>query len=244
MKTVTVIGSGNAFNTDGRAHPCFLIESAGGERLLLDVGATTLQRLRQDGLALDTIDAAALTHFHGDHFFGLPFLLLAMNFESGRTRPFTVVGPSGVEGVCRAAMELAYPDIEYGFDVVFLEIESSPVGIGGLTIAPLPVTHRRESVGYRVTGPSGKTVAFSGDAAFDDKLLRLIDGVDLAIVELGLLEQSEPPISHVSVGELERARGSLRADRILFTHLTDEIARRIEESRLGIAARDGMVVEV
>ncbi len=244
MKTVTIAGSGNAFNSDGRGHACFLLESSGGDRLLLDAGATALQKLRQHGLEWESVDGAALTHFHGDHFFGLPFLLLSLNFEAKRSRPFRVIGPPGVGDACRSAMNLAYPDVEYRFEISFDEAGAAPIRVGGIEIRTFPVTHRPESVGYRLTGPSGKTVAVSGDAAFDEKLLALVDGADLAIVELGLLQQADPPIPHVSVEEIERARGTLRAKRLLFTHLTDTIARRVENGRLGTAARDGMVVEV
>ena len=240
MHKVTVIGSGNAFNTDGRAHACYLLENSAGERMLLDFGATSLLRLEEARLDPDGIDTLLLTHFHGDHFMGLPFLLIRLSLVSRRTRDFTVAGPPGVEEKCASLLQLAYPDFEYGFRIVYREIAHEGAEFGSFRVDPRPVTHRPESLGYRITGPSGKTFAFSGDACFDERLFSLVEGVDLAIVELSLERQTDPPTPHVALDEIRRGRDCLRAGRVVFSHTSDGIAGELSP---GEAARDGMVVE-
>ncbi|UCF66654.1 MAG: MBL fold metallo-hydrolase [Acidobacteriota bacterium] len=243
MKKITVIGSGNAFHDDGRAHACLLLEHSGGRRVLIDAGATALHGLRRKNIALESIDGVVLTHFHGDHYLGLPFLLLHANFVEHRERPFVIAGPPGVEARCRSLIELAYEDVDYSFEIQFIEA-SAPLSLHGFEITPMPVTHSAESTGYRIEGPAKRTIAVSGDAILDDRLWKLIDGVELSIIELGLLEQRDPPLAHIAVDELLDQRERLHEQRIVFVHLDDATARAVREHRLGEAATDGMEISL
>lgn len=246
MKTVTVIGSGNAFNYDGRAHACYLLENTAGESLLMDCGATSLMRLQQERFDFDRLDHMILTHFHGDHFLGVPFLILQMGLINRRRREFTIYGPPGVEAACARLIDLAYPGIDFGFPLRYREV-TGPLAIGSFALTPFPITHRPESTGYRVRGPAGKTFAFSGDTAFDDKLAALVDGVDLAIMELSMPEQTDPPTAHVALSEVVAGRDRLKPRRLVFSHIYDDLAEQVRvlnarrEEPLGEIAEDGAV---
>jgi ribonuclease BN (tRNA processing enzyme) len=85
--TVTFAGSGDAFGSGGRFQACIHLRSAGpAGPVLLDCGATSLPALRRTGLDPQEIRAVFVSHLHGDHFGGLPFLILDGQF-SGRTEP-------------------------------------------------------------------------------------------------------------------------------------------------------------
>jgi len=95
MITVTFAGCGDAFGSGGRFQACIhLRPDAGQAPVLLDCGATSLSALRQAGLDPGEIGAVFVSHLHGDHFGGLPFLILDGQF-SGRTAPLVVAGPTG-----------------------------------------------------------------------------------------------------------------------------------------------------
>jgi len=76
MAHVQFVGSGDAFGSGGRFNTCFLVAGT-KTRFLIDCGASTPVALKRAGIDLDGIDGVALTHLHGDHFGGLPFLLLS-----------------------------------------------------------------------------------------------------------------------------------------------------------------------
>ena len=92
--TVTFAGSGDAFGSGGRYQACIHLRPEGGDPVLLDCGATSLSALKRLGLDPGEIAAVFVSHLHGDHFGGLPFLILDGQF-SRRTRPLTVVAPPG-----------------------------------------------------------------------------------------------------------------------------------------------------
>ena len=89
------VGCGDALGSGGRFNTCFHVT---GERanFLIDCGASSLVALKSYGIAREAIDVILITHFHGDHFAGLPFLLLDAQFTR-RTRPLVIAGPEGIE---------------------------------------------------------------------------------------------------------------------------------------------------
>ncbi len=243
MHKVTIIGSGNAFNSNGRAHACYLLENDAGEAMLLDIGATSLYRLQQEGTDLNAIPFLLLTHFHGDHIGGLPFLLIELDIVRQRKSPLTILGPAGVQAACEALIEICYPGFDFHFPIEYREVPArGTTRAGEFRIESFPITHKDESTGYRVSGSSGKTFAFSGDAAFDERLVELVDGVDVAAIELSMETQSDPPTKHVALDEVRARRDELRPRRLIFTHIYDDLAAKVEHEGLGEAAYDGMVV--
>jgi len=101
---VRFVGSGDAFGSGGRFQTC--IRLRGQEfTVLVDCGATSLTAMKAQDVDPGDVDAVVITHLHGDHFGGLPFLILDGQFAR-RTRPLTVLGPAGVGSRLEAAMEV------------------------------------------------------------------------------------------------------------------------------------------
>src|SRR6516165_12547464 len=100
------IGCGDAFGSGGRYNTCFHVT---GEKanFLIDCGASSLPALKRNGISADEIDLVMITHFHGDHFGGLPFLMLDAQF-SRRTRPLVIAGPQGIERRLEQVMEALF----------------------------------------------------------------------------------------------------------------------------------------
>lgn len=104
---VTVIGCGDAFATGGRHQTCFYMQTAHGN-LLIDCGATAYSALKKNGTGTNDIDYILISHFHGDHYGGLPFLLLDAA-EFNRSHPLTILSPPGCREKLRQLLDLFYP---------------------------------------------------------------------------------------------------------------------------------------
>ena len=87
------VGCGDALGSAAGSTPAST-SRANSVNFLIDCGASSLPALKRLGIARDDIDLILITHFHGDHFAGLPFLLLDAQFTR-RTRPLVIAGPAG-----------------------------------------------------------------------------------------------------------------------------------------------------
>lgn len=86
-----VLGCGDAFGSGGRLNTCFFSDVGVG--ILLDSGASALSAMKRHGLEGNRVDVIVLTHLHGDHFAGIPFLVRETQIAAARTKPLTIIGP-------------------------------------------------------------------------------------------------------------------------------------------------------
>ena len=131
---LTIIGCGDAFGSGGRHNACFHLV-AGARTVLIDCGASSPVGLRVQNIDPNTIDAIILSHLHGDHFGGIPFLMLDGQYLSRRERPLLFAGPPGSAARINAAMEVFYPNsskAKYRFPWSVTEI---PVGQPTISLA-------------------------------------------------------------------------------------------------------------
>src|SRR5262249_39310047 len=109
---ITMVGSGDAFGSGGRFQTCIALGPDDGNassHTLIDCGATSVVALRQQGFDPNSIETVVVSHLQGDHFGGLPFLVLDGQFRR-RTTDLTVVGPPGTGRRLADAMEVLYPN--------------------------------------------------------------------------------------------------------------------------------------
>ena len=140
---LTIIGCGDAFGSGGRFHSSYLLETSKG-RLLLDCGANSPLALKRSGLTVASIDAVVISHCHGDHFGGLPFLFLDKLFMERGSKPLEILGPPGIAARTEALLECLYPaikDLPRTFELVFHELppESNPYFVAKLGFQTLQI---------------------------------------------------------------------------------------------------------
>ncbi len=189
MTLVRFIGSGDAFGSGGRLQTCILVEDDGW-RCLIDCGTTSLIGLKAAGINPATIDAIVISHLHGDHFAGLPFLLLDAQLNNRRSTPLLLVGHDDLELRLRATMDVLFPGSQRALEVVdtdFLRLDPAnpALRIGPGKVEAFDVDHFCGSPPFavRITTPNGHVVAYSGDTEWTDTLIRAADGADLFIAE-------------------------------------------------------------
>lgn len=247
VTAVRFIGSGDAFGSGGRLQTCILVEDAPW-RALLDCGTTSLVGLKRAGIDPASIDLVVISHLHGDHFGGLPFLLLDAQFNSRRSTPLVLAGHADLEPRLRSAMDVLFPGSQRALEKVDVRFETlepgPPRDIGPAAVQVFEVDHACGSPPFavRLTTPSGATVAYSGDTAWTETLVEAADGVDLFVVETYVHDRVVPwHLDHATVAaNLDR----LRARRVIGTHAGAELRARDPETLAVPLADDGLVVEL
>ena len=107
MLTITLLGTAATMPLPDRALTAAAAECV-GHSLLFDCGEGTQAAARRAGVNLMKLDAICLTHYHGDHIFGLPGLLQTLGCQ-GRTRPLMLYGPAGLDAIWPALRTLTGP---------------------------------------------------------------------------------------------------------------------------------------
>jgi len=157
--SVFFAGTGGSLPTPRRGLPAVLIRR-GGDRILVDCGEGT-QRQLISSIGLLDLDEIFLTHFHADHWLGLPGLLKTFDMR-GREAPLAVYGPPGLDELIRGIMRFAG---RTGFELRTVELEPGEViERDGYRIAAIPVSHRTPAFGY-VLFEDVRPGAFDPDAA-------------------------------------------------------------------------------
>ncbi len=237
------VGCGDAFGSGGRSNTCFHVT---GERVnfLIDCGASSLPALKRQGVAPDDIDLILITHFHGDHFGGLPFLLLDAQFAR-RTRPLTIAGPEGIGMRLTCVMEALFENSSktkqrFDLDIVTLSPETT-VRLGELNVTPFPVVHGESGgpfLGYRIEA-EGRVIAYTADTEWTETLIPLGHNADLLIAEAYTFDR--PVKNHLSLKALEARLAEIKPKRLILTHMSDDMLGRAVPYE---AANDELIVAI
>jgi ribonuclease BN (tRNA processing enzyme) len=210
------LGSGNAFGDHGRAFSSFLLNGAH----LFDCGPTTLQQMKRAGVSSGQLRGVFISHFHADHFFGLPFLFLDA-WREGRREDLWVAGPPGVAERAESLLELAFPLLPGGgpaFARRYVEVQDGFQGeLAGVQFEASEVEHvpNLQCFAFRAL-PNGRSLTYSGDSRLCPGLLKLVPGSEVLVMECACGDDQV----HMCPEDLLEVRK--RADegaRIILTHL-------------------------
>lgn len=172
---VTFLGVGEAFGA--QANTALLVN---GE-LLLECGPHVLLQLRRLGVELQELKLVYISHLHGDHFLGLPALLLAAR-EDGREEPLMLVGPPELRGVAEELLHLSYRRSleELPYEVEFVEA-GSRLRLQGYELSFAPTQHSLAALAVSVRRK--KKLTYACDGAPTEEVAKLASGSDLLVAE-------------------------------------------------------------
>lgn len=244
---VTVLGAGDAFNSKGRFQAGYLIR-AGELAILLEAGPTVLAAMKRVGIGAGSLDAMLISHLHGDHFAGLPFLLLEYLYETPLEHKLVIAGPPHLEDRTLSLFHNMYPETSLDpimdkLEFVVIEPAQTITLPGAVKVSSVRTPHMKKepSLAFRIE-VAEKVIAFSGDSGWMEELVELSAGSDLFLCECTYFDSVEFRF-HINYPELFAQRDRLNTRRLVLTHLGREVLERASEVALEMAY-DEMVIEV
>jgi ribonuclease BN (tRNA processing enzyme) len=241
--SVTFVGSGDSFGSGGRFNTCILVD-APRIRFCIDFGASSLIALERLGIPHNTIDAILLTHLHGDHCGGIPFLLVDAMLAAKRDRPLTIVGPRDTSERLKAVAAAMMPGMDVmvpKFPLTYLDLpvfRTCDVGPVRVTTFPAIHTQATNPTSMRVE-VADKVIAYTGDSEWTEHMPALADGADLFIAECYFFRKQVR--FHLNYPDIVTHKRQIRAKRIVLTHLGREMLANID-SVPEQCAYDGLVI--
>ncbi len=244
--TVQFLGCGDAFGSGGRFHTCFFVRSDSA-RFLIDCGASSLIAMKRFGVDPALIDMILVSHLHGDHFGGLPFLIIEANLLGKRTRPLIIAGPPGTKRRLVDAMDVMFPEssrvtLGYPLEVVELTAEE-PRALGSIAVTPYIVEHPTTGappLALRIEC-DGRIIAYSGDTVWTETLLTVARDADLFIVEAYTFDRKTK--LHMDYQTLASRLPELAAKRIVLTHMSADMLTRASSLPYELA-EDGKTLQL
>jgi ribonuclease BN (tRNA processing enzyme) len=191
------------------------------------------------------IDAVALSHFHGDHAAGVPFLLLHYLYEHPRKTPLEIIGPPGIEEFTLSLSERLHFHDEFkrSYPLHFREFErSAKLETAGFKLLAVPALHHPETRPHMLrVGSDTQSVFFTGDTGWHDALPAHAADSDLLIAECTLFDEGFE--YHLSHSRLRQERRRFQTARIVLTHLGQRVIDHLEAIEFD-TAHDGLRLEL
>jgi len=240
------VGSGDAFGSGGRFNTCLHVTGA-QSYFLIDCGASSLIAMKKFGVVQNDIQAILFTHFHADHFGGIPFFMLDAQFFTKRVEPLIIAGPPGLEDWYVRVMETSFPGssgTKPKFDLTFIELAvGQRTEIGTLIVTPYQMVHGNPDGPFHAlrVEVEGKIITYTGDTAWTDEIISAAKDADLFLPEAYFRDKQVP--LHLDVATLEKHLPEIGAKRVILTHMSDDMLAQTADVPFE-CAEDGLVVEV
>lgn len=189
---ISFLGVGEACDPE-HGNTSFQVVTANNVRLLCDCGFTIPHAYFATCQDAEQLDLVWISHFHGDHFFGMPLLLLRL-WEMDRRRPLTICGQKGVGEHVLQAMELSFPGFaaQLAYPLAFVEIEPGCCHeVRGLSLQTEETVHLQRNLGL-LLDDGEKKLYYSGDGRPTAGVTELVRQCDLAVHEAFMLQDEFP----------------------------------------------------
>jgi len=164
---IIFLGIGEAFDENIPNNSHLIITEK--TKLLLDCGMTAAPQVWKFNPAPSFLDAVYISHWHADHYFGLPGLLLRMweGGKAGRTRPLTIISREGFKEQFKKLMQLAYAGFQekFKYEIKIIEVkEGEELEFQDLKLSFQKTVHSGENLAIKITDGK-KTITYNGDGS-------------------------------------------------------------------------------
>lgn len=217
---IRMLGTGSILTKHMSA--CALIN----ERILIDCPNGIVKSIRNVGINPKNIEVCIITHFHADHYFDIPFLLLEQALGEERKNDLVIIGPPKLYEHIEKLFMLAYPEdwdfVKNRSKLKIFEVQDGEsLNINNYNICAFKVEHSScEAYGYTIANDN-KVIGFSGDSIYCPSIERIIRNSDMALVDVSFIKANK---SHMGIDNYNKIVSEYGASKqILPTHMSDEV---------------------
>ncbi len=248
---LTVLGSGSAMPTPGRAQSGYLLEAYDSDAetdraLLVDCGSGVLGRLAETSVGYEGVSTVLVTHHHLDHVASLLPLVKA-RWLAGETH-LEVIGPTGTKALVDGLLDV-HDYLDGRIDLAIREVPAGrPFTAGGFGVVGHETRHSMPCLAYRVSPPAYSAepatgpVTLSGDTEAFAGLARFADGSDLLVHDCSFPDDVDVS-NHPTPTTLGESLAGVDVDTLVCSHLYPHTTGREDEMSASVRAAgfDGTV---
>ena len=246
---IKILGNGGAIN-DGLPYNAFVMNST----LLCETPPDIMLSIHRNLIELPSINTIYISHLHGDHIFGLPFLILSafyLNVRTDKILSFKIVGPEGLETMAENLLDTAFTSNHPCFKwmkefCTFLEITemSRPDLLDGFQTSIFKLDHLIDTYGFSLAHEDNSVdFAYVADTCWCESLHTVLsDKPRVVLIDLNG-KDNDPERVHLSIGDLMRKAIPLtgRQTKYFGTHLRKEFDTTVSCVR---CAKPGMDINL
>ncbi|GAK57816.1 beta-lactamase domain protein [Candidatus Vecturithrix granuli] len=247
MQRITLLGTSGAVSNAQRDNVSLIFSSQQEQlpdfHILLECGGSAAHKLAKIGIRYEMLQDVIITHTHLDHLYGLPGLIFSIMYRDvERTAPFRIYCPEGASEMISRFLDF----FELRKDCWFpLEIHGIPEEEQALVLENVHVIITSTPVNHAPTMPtygvkilskiSGKSVVYSSDTTYSERLIRLAKGADLLLHECGGLSYQPIPPIHSNAVQVGKVASETECKKLVLLHLdtvlNDEPQQILDEIR-------------
>ena len=219
------------------------------ENIQIDVPNGYCKRMREQGVDCQKLDVILITHFHGDHYFDIPFLIMELGLRKERNHPLKIFGPQGLESRLKELHAYAFPNwdrVVANAKVEFNELAGDWLTVktrnGRYRILAKEVEHESMNAYGFVIRQDDQAIGYTGDTRICKSVEEIIELSDLVVLDVSFLNDKPAHMGLESASQIV-ARPSNIDKTFLATHMTDAVRLAPDIDNL-IKPTDGCVFEV
>lgn len=231
MQKITLLGTSGAVTDAQRDNVSFVFSSQHEQlsdfHILLECGGSAAHKLAKIGVRYESLQDVIITHTHLDHLYGLPGLIFSIMYRDvERTAPFRIYCPEGASEMIARFLDFfeLRKDCWFPLEIHGIPEEEQAVVLENahVIITSTPVNHVPTMPTYGVkilSKVSRKSVVYSSDTTYSERLIRLAKGADLLLHECaGLSYHPIPPIhsNAIQAGKIAKETG---CQKLVLLHL-------------------------
>ena len=247
MLKIVILGSGNAFGHANQFQSAHLVEFEEKYKILLDCGPTILQAVQSAEVNLDDLQYLLVSHLHGDHLAGIPFLLLHYKYVLQRlNNPLHIIGPPGLTEQLNFLIKGNYPNAlteeDNLYDVQEVNLKEELNLFNTIKIKPYEAFHIPNAFGFTLQFKSLKVI-YSGDNELKPQQLEEFSDGTVLIHELTTMNSTDG--GHTSWDILKDYIDDIlmKVSKVIVIHTSVDVRSEPESTFNGkiIRARDGSI---